>query len=342
LDINKKPLVSICIPTYNGEKYIEETIKSALNQSYKNIEIIITDDCSKDKTLDICNSFKDKRIKIFKNSKNLGLVGNWKECVNKASSKWIKFLFQDDLIEPNCVEIMIDAALSNNVNFIMCDREYIFEEGVDDHAIRFYSNLPKTGNLFNKDTKYTPEETSKIIAPYIFKNCLGEPPTILMNKDFYKENDFPNNYFQLIDYIFALNKILKDEFVFVSKKLLKFRVHNDSTSKKNNTVDPKNPDAFNKFLYIKYYEKIQLCHEILYNPLFKTIKALIPSKDIEMIKRWIVMKSYREYGFENVFSFYKNSKLSNYIIDNFTSDYSLLKYRIFKVVNKKYRKKYKV
>ena len=116
-EINTTPLVSICIPTYNGAKYVEETIECAINQTYRNIEIIITDDQSTDNTIKICNSFalKDDRIKVFQNKKNLGLLGNWCEVINRTSkeSDWIKFLFQDDLMDKTTVEKMVTSAINS-------------------------------------------------------------------------------------------------------------------------------------------------------------------------------------------------------------------------------------
>jgi len=66
----EKPLVSIIIPTYNRAKYIKKAIHSCLNQSYKNIEVLVIDDCSPDNTKEVIESIKDDRIKYFKNEKN--------------------------------------------------------------------------------------------------------------------------------------------------------------------------------------------------------------------------------------------------------------------------------
>ena len=76
------PLVSIVIPVYNRELYIEDAIRSAISQTYQNIEIIIVDNCSTDSTWDILNEWekKDNRIKIFQNDSNIGPVLNWNEC----------------------------------------------------------------------------------------------------------------------------------------------------------------------------------------------------------------------------------------------------------------------
>jgi len=339
------PLVSICIPTYNGGKYIKETLECALNQTYTNIEVIITDDYSLDNTIDICESYarKDNRIKIYKNKKNLGLVGNWCESIEKASSKWVKFLFQDDLIENNCIERMIISALSHKVDFVICNRTYFFENDFDPKIKRFYTErLPKTEKIFTEERSYTPKETAQLIAPHIFNNCIGEPPCFLFNKEKYSPNDFPNNYFQLIDYIFILNKILSYNFVFIPDKLVKFRVHSASESMKNSTVNTQNRKEFHHFLYIQYYEKILICNEILTNHKFIEVKNNIPEKDIVTVKNFYTSSSYKRHGFENVIPFYKESKLSTFILDKFSSSYSYLSYKIFKITNRNVRIKYKI
>jgi len=341
---NNQPLVSICIPTYNGALYLKETLLSAINQTYKNLEIIITDDHSTDNTLEICEDFakKDSRIKVYKNSKNLGLVGNWCESVNKATSNWIKFLFQDDLFELDCVERMINAALKFKVDFVICDREYFFEDNFNPRVKKFYEEkLPKTAEIFPIEKAYTPEETAKAIAPHIFHNCIGEPPTYLFNKNNYSHSDYPDNYFQLVDYIFILNKILRNNFCYIPEKLVKFRIHTSSESSKNNTVNQSDKKEFHKFLYIKYYENFQFYHDVINNPLFQNVKNQIPLKDIITIKNWLVMESYKVYGYKNVYDYYKSTELSDFILDKFTSTYSYFKYRVFKIVNKKCRKKYR-
>lgn len=101
-----KPLVSIILPVYNREDVIEETIKCAINQSYKNIELIISDNCSTDNTWKILEGYAkaDERIKIYKTDKNLGPVLNWKNCLDKVSGEYTKILWSDDLISLDFIE----------------------------------------------------------------------------------------------------------------------------------------------------------------------------------------------------------------------------------------------
>ena len=110
--------ISICIPVYNAEKYIEETIKSVLNQSFSNFELIIIDNHSTDDTVNIVKEFKDERIKLFQNNKNLGMVRNWNECLNKVQGKYIQFVCSDDVLYKECLKEKIELMKKNN-NIVM-------------------------------------------------------------------------------------------------------------------------------------------------------------------------------------------------------------------------------
>jgi glycosyltransferase involved in cell wall biosynthesis len=98
------PLVSICIPVYNTEKYIGETLDCVLNQTYKNVEIIFSDNCCTDATIQIIEQRNDPRIKIFHNSENIGLVPNFRKVLTYATGKYIMFLGADDGIDLTAVE----------------------------------------------------------------------------------------------------------------------------------------------------------------------------------------------------------------------------------------------
>lgn len=101
---------SILIPSYNGEEEIAYTIQSVLNQNYTNFELIVNDDTSKDKTEKVVRSFKDRRVKFFKNKKNLGYPGNLNQCLQHATGDIIYLLGQDDILA-------IDALSQTNAAF---------------------------------------------------------------------------------------------------------------------------------------------------------------------------------------------------------------------------------
>lgn len=113
------PLVSIITPTYNSELFISKTIKSVIDQSYNNWELLITDDFSTDKTISIVKgcSKRDDRIKLFCLSKNNGAGVARNNSIIEAKGKYIAFLDSDDLWHPKKLEIQIGYMEDNNLNF---------------------------------------------------------------------------------------------------------------------------------------------------------------------------------------------------------------------------------
>lgn len=95
---NLKLKFSVIMPVYNGSLVIAPTIRSILKQSFDNFELIIVDDCSKDRTREVVKKFKDKRIKLYSNKYNLGYSGNLEECRKKAKGDIIFLMGQDDIL----------------------------------------------------------------------------------------------------------------------------------------------------------------------------------------------------------------------------------------------------
>ncbi|HUL32094.1 MAG TPA: glycosyltransferase family 2 protein, partial [Thermodesulfobacteriota bacterium] len=98
LSMTKK--VSVCIPSYNGARFIGATIKSVLDSVYQDFEIIISDDASTDSTFKVIESFHDGRISVYRNERNLGVVRNWNQALTKATGDYVGLLNHDDLYGP--------------------------------------------------------------------------------------------------------------------------------------------------------------------------------------------------------------------------------------------------
>lgn len=101
--MNKNLKFSICIPTYNGATLINQTLKSILSQSFQNFEIIISDDCSTDNTIDVIKKFKDKRIKIYQNKINFGYGRNLQVLKKLAKTDVLFLMGQDDVLLKNAL-----------------------------------------------------------------------------------------------------------------------------------------------------------------------------------------------------------------------------------------------
>jgi len=96
--------VSICVPNYNYGEYIGECIRSILNQTYKDFELIIVDDASTDNSIEIIESFSDSRIRVYENDENLGITKNWNQCLKYATGDYIAIFHSDDIYHSEIIE----------------------------------------------------------------------------------------------------------------------------------------------------------------------------------------------------------------------------------------------
>jgi glycosyltransferase involved in cell wall biosynthesis len=107
--MSDQPLVSILMTAYNRQQYIAEAIKSVLQSTYRNFELIIVDDCSKDKTVEIAKAYaaKDSRVRVYINEQNLGDYPNRNKAASYASGKYLKYVDADDYIYPWGMELLV-------------------------------------------------------------------------------------------------------------------------------------------------------------------------------------------------------------------------------------------
>jgi glycosyltransferase involved in cell wall biosynthesis len=103
-----KPVISVLMTAFNREKYIAEAIESVLASTYKDFELIIVDDCSKDNTVEIARKYEiqDSRVRVYVNKENLGDYPNRNKAASYAKGKYLKYLDSDDVMDSNCLAIM--------------------------------------------------------------------------------------------------------------------------------------------------------------------------------------------------------------------------------------------
>ncbi|MGA2748612.1 MAG: glycosyltransferase family 2 protein [Verrucomicrobiota bacterium] len=107
------PLVSICIPTYNRPEYLRRAVESALAQTHPHFEVIITDNSTNDDSAKMAAQWTDPRVRYFKNQGNIGARASSDRAVSLSQGKHIKFLMDDDLLKPRCLELMSNALEAN-------------------------------------------------------------------------------------------------------------------------------------------------------------------------------------------------------------------------------------
>lgn len=135
--------VSIGLPVYNGENFLEEAIRSVLTQTFSDLELVISDNASTDRSGQICGDYaaSDRRVRYFRNARNLGAVPNYNRVFRESSGTYFKWLAHDDLIQPRYVEATV-AALDSNPDAVLCNTvvDYIDAEG--EHLAYYHSVLP--------------------------------------------------------------------------------------------------------------------------------------------------------------------------------------------------------
>lgn len=125
------PSVSIGLPVYNGEKYINEAIESILNQTFEDFELVISDNASTDRTEEICKKFaaQDSRIRYYRNDENLGLARNHNLTFELSTGKYFKWMHYDDLLAPDYLEKCVQV-LNEFPSIILC---YTKEVEIDEN-----------------------------------------------------------------------------------------------------------------------------------------------------------------------------------------------------------------
>ncbi len=259
------PLISICVPMYNGEKYLEECLESIKNQTFTDYEVIIVDDGSGDSSLEIAKRYAagDERFQVHRNEMNLGLVGNWNRCIEIARGEWIKFLFQDDYLDEEYLEKSISAA-GEKYSLIFCRRKFVFSN-VTPEVKQEYLNIDtfNISKIYGKYGYITPEEVSQGVVKTFPGNIFGEPTSFLIRKEiFEKYGMFEKDLFQLCDYEFWIRVATHEGVYFLPEDLVFFRVHDASTSAKNRKT--------NKMVL----DQLILLHSVVFSQVFKKLRSV--------------------------------------------------------------------
>ena len=210
-------LISIIMPTYNCAKFIGLTIETVINQTYKNWELVIVDDCSKDNTEEIVNNYisKDERIKYYKFSTNQGAAKARTKAMELTIGNYMAFLDSDDLWKEDKLEKQIEFMKENNYNFTCTS----------------YEQIDENGNLLNKVIK------AKKKANYnrILLDCPVGNSTVMYNVDKLGKFEVPNIRKRNDDALW-LQILKKEKYIYgMDEILMEYRIRSNSIS--SNKID---------------------------------------------------------------------------------------------------------
>ena len=234
---HREPLVSICVPTYNGGQYLGECISSIRSQTFTDFEVLICDDQSSDGTLELARKLAqgDERFRFIPNPRRFGLVGNWNNCIRQARGEWIKFVFQDDTIAATCIEKLLDACRSSEKPFAFCDRELIFESETPESQQAWYLAHRETINSeWRASAVITREQVLERVGREPGQNLVGEPTATLVAKSVFSEiGEFDTLLIHMCDLEFWNRALTCYGAAYVPERLATFRVHAGATSAAN-------------------------------------------------------------------------------------------------------------
>ncbi len=214
--VSSNPLFSVLMANYNNAKYIKESIESVINQTYNNWELIIVDDASTDKSMEILNKIKDKRIKIFTNSKNNGCGFTKHRASDLANGEILGYLDPDDTLTNNALAVMVELHLQHAKASIINSNHYICDEHLTIERQAYGAcEIPFNENYLTFGKGITHFATFK-------KNAVTSEKAV--NANFKRAVD-QDLYYKLEE---------QGEVVFINKSLYYYRIHNKGISTLNN------------------------------------------------------------------------------------------------------------
>ncbi len=204
-----RPRVSVLLPTYNKAHFVDEAIRSVLDQTYRDFELIVVDDCSQDDTGSVVRPYlTDPRVRYFENPRNLGIGGNWNQALSHARGVYIKYLMGDDKFHPELLarytRVMDenpDVALVTSHRAFFGDREGIKEQ-------------PVTGKCNGKEA---------IRLSFFEGNWIGEPTTVMFRASNLWLGTFKVEYQFVLDWDMWLRHLTHGDLYVVPEVLTYFR-----------------------------------------------------------------------------------------------------------------------
>ncbi|HET6559127.1 MAG TPA: glycosyltransferase [Prolixibacteraceae bacterium] len=249
----ENPLVSIIVVTYNSEKYVLETLESAKAQTYRNIELIITDDCSTDHTVEICRNWLIENKHHFGNAviitaeKNTGIAPNCNRGLYASKGQWINFIAGDDMLYKNRIQECIKTVRENSSIKIL------------------FSNVAINGNLSAKTQTQEPFFSmlpQKQYRELLKGNFLPAPALFINRETILQLNGFNEKYALFEDFPFFLKALRHDIKLYkIDQQLVYYRIGQDNISRKKRM-------NFNYQMCVKRFFKDEFLKELWHHRLY--------------------------------------------------------------------------
>ncbi|MFX1276298.1 MAG: glycosyltransferase family 2 protein [Promethearchaeota archaeon] len=276
------PLVSVILPSYNHADYISETIESVLNQTFKDLELIIIDDCSPDNSREIIENYgkKDDRVRILFHDVNKGIALTQNEAIERAKGKYIAFLNSDDVWEKTKLEKQVKI-LEKDENLIVWTDVFLIDNKSKVYGKRWTKsiiNIKTNGDLLEK----------LLQDPYLLFSSL------ILKKENLGNLRFNSKFRYISDYEFEVSLAEKYKFHIIKDPLTKYRMHNKNALKIDN-IRLLRENLLMRIYFLDKYGN-QVPKKLKWYLIFRVIKAYL-ILGMNKNARYYVMRLFRLYPF---------------------------------------------
>jgi hypothetical protein len=226
--MSARPKVSICIPAYNHEKYVAVCLESVLNQSFSDLEVVITDDCSTDGTVDVIKSISDPRIRLFQSTQNRGTSATANKNIQEARGEFLCLLASDDMFHPQKVEKQLAFLKSHpNTGAVFSYMRYIDEDGVpfSDHPNYRYIDVENRSR-------------EEWLRSFFFEGNALAAPTVMVRRDVLdRVGPFDSRLRQTQDFDLWIRMCFHYDVHIIPERLVDYRIRANQQNTSANTPE---------------------------------------------------------------------------------------------------------
>ncbi len=300
------PKLSICIPSYNNAPYLPELIDSILHQSFEDFELLISDDCSTDHSVEIIRNYRDPRIKLYQNKENVGIVVNMNRCLLSAKGDYMTIIGSDDVLMVDSLKTRMDFLQANtHLGFVCSNIVKIDGEGKTIGGL--WSHAPKQNTVFDAKTCF---------RRLMFEGNFICHSTVIVHKECHERfGYFDARFPSCQDYDMWFRLSLHYDLGYLAQPLVKYRWHTQNITQQyrgKNNLKGKEQNNLARSVALHLYHKQK---DLNY---FTAEELRLLYKNLMLLYFWMnQFKSFRKLFLESLKHGYLNLSTCAYYVLSF-------------------------
>jgi glycosyltransferase involved in cell wall biosynthesis len=214
--------VSVCIPTYNGERFVADAVRSILQQTLTDFELLVVDDGSTDGTVGVVQGFTDPRLRMLQNPQRLGIPGNWNRCLALAQGEYLCLFHQDDVMLPENLERKVRMLAGDDTLNFVHSAVKVVREGVAPQPI---------GEWVEEATEDFVEDGVAYLRKLLLRgDCVCAPAVVARREKLLAVEGFDEQLGYACDYEMWMKLCVEGKVGFVAQPLVEYRWHRENAS----------------------------------------------------------------------------------------------------------------